>query len=109
MLKLKAAHSDVVHLLGQKADRGVIDKLAEERMKFLRQVSDQMYAVENKVVDKPDREELSDFAKEIEVQELIRSTASDLTTFVNSTVHDATHSKADIADCKVQLLEIVSF
>merc|ERR1711871_184754 len=48
MLRLKATQSDVVQLLGQKADRGVIDKLAEERMKFLRQVSEQMYAVENK-------------------------------------------------------------
>jgi len=100
MLKLKATQSDVIHLLGQKADRGVIDKLAEERMKFLRQVSEQMYAVENKVVDKPDREELSAFAKEEQVQGLIQSTAADLTTFVNSTVHDATHTKADIADCK---------
>lgn len=31
---------------------------------------------------------------------LIDSTAADLTSFVTSTVYDATHSKADIADCK---------
>ena len=66
-----------------------------------------MYAVENKVVDKPDREELSAFAKEEQVQGLIQSTAADLTTFVNSTVHDATHTKADIADCKVNKTDML--
>jgi len=100
MLKLKATHADIVMLLGQKADRDVIDKLAEERMQFLRDVSAQMHDVENKVVDKPDREDLEGLARETTVRDLVKSTAADLTTFVNDSVHEATANKADIADCK---------
>jgi len=97
---LKATTADIVMLLGEKADRGVIEKLADERMAFLRQVSAQMNEVENKVTEKPDYEDLEVYVQEEVVTEMIQKTAADLTTFVETTVHDAVDSKADIADCK---------
>jgi len=100
MLNLKATQSDMVHMLGSKADRDVLDKLAQERQKFLREVTEQMYSVENLVSTKPDREELEGLALESAVHELVKKTAADLTTFVKSSVYEATSSKAEIADCR---------
>jgi len=43
VMALKATATDVIYMLGSKADRGVIDKLADERTKLLKNVSNQLH------------------------------------------------------------------
>lgn len=101
MLKLKANQNDLVRLLGSKADRDVIDVLANERMKFLREVNSKMNDVENQVCDKADLSDVRGFAKEQEVVGMLKQQAADLTTFVSATIEDEIEKEghARVADC----------
>lgn len=99
MIKLKANHNDLVRLIGAKADRDVIDALASERIKFLREVNSKMIDVENQVCDKADKMDVEGFAKEQQVTALLKQQAADLTTFVATTVNEAIEDKATIQDC----------